>query len=482
MTAPPRRALVLGGGIAGLAACLRLIEGARERGFPIEVVLLEASPRVGGAIETARAGGCLLEKGPDCFLSAKPEGVELCRELGLESRLIGTRPGCRRSFILRGGRLHPVPAGFYLLAPSSFLPFVTSPIFSPLGKLRMGLDLLLPRRRGTGDESLASFVRRRFGEEALDRMAQPMVAGIYAADPEDLSLEATMPQFLEMERRHRSVILALRRRMAQARGAAAASGPRYALFLSLEGGMAALVEALRERVSRAGAALRCGSRASGLRREGGRWRVGLEGGGEIEADALCAALPAHAAAPLFGEASPRLRELLEGIPYGSVATLNLVFRREQVAHPLDGMGFVVPAAEGRPLMACSFSSSKFAGRAPAGKVLLRAFAGGARGGEALALGDRELVRRLVEELRPVLGLAGEPEEALLQRYGRAMPRYTVGHLGRVEEMERLAAELPGVALAGSAYRGVGIPDCAAGAQAAAARLLDRLRGAAPPAG
>ncbi|MBI2177425.1 MAG: protoporphyrinogen oxidase [Candidatus Tectomicrobia bacterium] len=471
---------MLGGGVAGLAACFRLLQGARERGLPLEVVLLEASLRVGGAIETARAGGCLLEKGPDCFLSVKPEGVALCRELGLEGQLIGTRPECRRSFILRGGRLHPVPAGFYLLAPSSLTPFVTSPVFSPLGKLRMALDLVLPRRRGAGDESLASFVRRRLGREALDRMAQPMVAGIYAADPEELSLEATMPQFLEMERRHRSVILALRRRVAQARGAAAASGPRYALFLSLAGGMETLVEALRERLL--GASLRCGARAVGLRREGGRWRVGLEGGGELEADALCAALPAHAGSKLFGEVSPRLSALLGGIPYGSVATLNLVFRRDRVAHPLDGTGFVVPAAEGRPLMACSFSSSKFAGRAPEGKVLLRAFAGGARGGEALALAEGELIRRLVEDLRPVLGLSGEPEEALLQRYGRAMPHYTVGHLGRVEEMERLAAELPGVALAGSAYRGVGIPDCAAGAAAAVARLLDQLAGLAPAAG
>lgn len=477
MTAQPRRAVVLGGGIAGLAACLRLLAGARERGVPLEVTLLEASPRVGGAIETARAGGCLLEKGPDCFLSVKPEGVALCRELGLEGRLTGTRPECRRSFILRGGKLHPVPTGFYLLAPSSFMPLVTSSIFSPLGKLRMGLDLVLPRRRGGGDESLASFVRRRLGREALDRMAQPMVAGIYAADPEDLSLEATMPQFLEMERRHRSVILALRRRMAQARGAAAASGPRYGLFLTLREGMGALIEALRERLSLGGASLRCGARASGLRREEGRWRVGLESGGEVEADALCVALPAHAAGGLLGGVSPRMGALLERIPYGSVATLNLVFGREQVAHPLDGMGFVVPAAEGKPLMACSFSSSKFEGRAPEGKVLLRAFAGGARGGEALALPDAELVRRLVEDLRPLLGLAGGPEEILFQRYGRAMPHYTVGHLERVAELERLAAELPGLALAGSAYRGVGIPDCAASAGEAAGRLLDYLGGA-----
>ena len=479
MTPVPRRAVVLGGGVTGLAACLRLSQGAWERGLPLEVTLLEASPRVGGAIETARAGGCLIEKGPDCFLSIKPEGLALCRELGLEGRLTGTRPECRRSFILRGGRLHPVPQGFYLLAPSSLWPLAATSIFSPLGKLRMGLDLVLPRRRGTGDESLASFVRRRLGREALERMAQPMVAGIYAADPEELSLEATMPQFIEMERRHRSVILALRRRMAEARGTAGASGPRYALFVALDEGMGLLVEALRERLAREGVSLRCGARVSGLRREGGRWRVGLEEGGEMEADAVCSALPAHAGSRLLAGLSPRLGALLGQIPYGSVATLNLVFRREQLAHPLDGMGFVVPASEGLSLMACSFSSSKFPGRTPEGKVLLRAFAGGARGGTALGLPDAELLRRLIGELRPVLGLSGEPEGVLLQRYARAMPHYTVGHLERVGEMERLAGELPGLALAGSAYRGVGIPDCAASAQAAAGRLLGFLASAPP---
>ncbi|MEK6710941.1 MAG: protoporphyrinogen oxidase [Nitrospinota bacterium] len=477
MTAAARRALVLGGGITGLVACLRLRQGARERGLPLEVTLLEASARLGGSIESARAGGCLLEKGPDCFLGIKPEGAALCRELGLGGQLMGTRPECRRSFVLRRGRLHPVPPGFYLLAPSSLMPFVRSPIFSPLGKLRMALDLVLPRRRGEGDESLASFVRRRLGEEALRRMAQPMVAGVYGADPEELSLEATMPQFLEMERESRSVILALRRRMAEARGAAAASGPRYGLFLSLADGMGSLIGALRERLP--GSALRCGARAAGLRREAGRWRVAVEGAGEIEADALCVALPAHAGSGLFAGASPRLSALLGEVPYGSVTTLNLVFPRERVAHPLDGMGFVAPAEEGRVAMACSFSSAKFEGRAPEGKVLLRAFVGGARGEEMLALPEGAFIGRVVEDLRPLLGLSGEPEAVLLQRYPRAMPHYTVGHLRRVEEMERLAAELPGVALAGSAYRGVGIPDCAGSAGAAAGRLLDRLAGAAP---
>jgi len=477
LSAGPKRAVVLGGGIAGLAACHRLIEGARERNLPLEVLLVEASPRFGGAIETERRAGCLLEKGPDCFLSTKPEGIALCRELGLESRLVGTRPENRRSFLLRRGRLIPVPQGFYLLAPFSLLPFLASPIFSPLGKLRMALDLVIPRRREGGDETLASFVRRRLGREALDRMAQPMVAGIYSADPEELSLEATMPQFLEMEREDRSIILALRRRMGAAREGGSASGPRYGLFLTLDAGMGALVDALLGRLP--AASLRPRARAVSLRREGGGWRVGVEGEGELEADAVCAALPAPPAARLLRGVSPRLGALLEEVPCGSVATLNLIFRREQVAHPLDGMGFVVPAAEGRSLVACSFSSSKFAGRAPAGKALLRAFVGGAHGEEVLGLPDGDLTGRVMADLRLILGIRGEPEEASLQRYPGAMPRYRLGHLGRVRSMEEEAGRLPGFALAGSTYRGVGIPDCVASAGAAARRLLEGLAAPVP---
>ncbi len=268
MTSAPGRVLVLGGGITGLVACHRLLEGARERNIPLEVCLLEASERFGGTIQTVQEADCLMEMGPDCFLTVKPEAVALCRELGLGNRLIGTKPDYRRSFILRKGRLLPVPQGFYLLAPSSFLPFLTTPIFSPLGKLRMGLDLILPRRKESGDETLASFVRRRLGREALERMAQPMIAGIYSADPEELSLEATMPQFIEMERDHRSVILGLRARMnqmARRQQSADASGPRYGLFMTLDTGLKTLVDALIERIP--SGVLRARMRAESLSRK-----------------------------------------------------------------------------------------------------------------------------------------------------------------------------------------------------------------------
>ncbi len=473
MTGRPRRALVLGGGITGLVACHRLIEDARERNIPLEVSLLEASGRLGGTIQTVREADCLMEMGPDCFLSVKPEGVALCRELGLESRLVGTNPDFRRSFILRKGRLLPVPQGFYLLAPSSFLPFLTTPIFSPLGKLRMGLDLILPRRKESGDETLASFVKRRLGREALERMAQPMIAGIYSADPEELSLEATMPQFIEMERDYRSVILGLRgrmRQMARREQSAGASGPRYGLFMTLDTGLENLIDALAGRIP--GASIQTGTRAVSMRREGDQWQVAVENRGPITADGVCIALPAGPAGGVVREVSPKLAEILGDTPYGSVATINFAFRRDQVAHPLDGMGFVVPAVEGKTLMACSFSSTKFAGRAPEEKVLLRAFVGGAH--LHFGLSDNDLIQKVLEEFSALLGVRGAPEAARLQRYQGAMVQYRLGHLDRVRRMEEEIARIPGLALAGGAYRGVGIPDCAASANEAAARLLDHL--------
>ncbi len=465
---PPKRVVVIGGGITGLAAAHRLREGARERALPLDVRLLESSDRFGGALRTSHAAGCLLEHGPDCFLSTKPAGVALCEELGLGESLIETGTEFRRSFILKGNALLPVPAGFYLFAPSSFASFITTPIFSPLGKLRMAMDLFIPRRTGGGgDETLASFVRRRLGTEALERMAQPMVAGIYSADPETLSLAATFPQFLAMEREERSIILALRKRMrAGGEGASSTSGPRYGLFVSLREGMESLVAALLERSPEG--ALRSGCRVSALQREKDRWKVRLEGGESVTADAVCLTAPAPPAAKLMGEVSPKMSDRLSEIAYGSMGTLNLVYQRERVKRPLDGMGFVVPATEGRALVACSFSSIKFEGRAPEEKVLLRAFFGG---GETFSLSKEETVRRLLDELRGILGVQGEPEAVLLSRYPHSMPQYKVGHPDRIGAIEAEAEKLPGFAIAGSAYRGVGIPDCIEGANKAAERIL-----------
>jgi oxygen-dependent protoporphyrinogen oxidase len=481
---PPRlparpRAVIVGGGIAGLACTHRVATLARERGFAIDLSLLESSGRTGGVISTEHHDGFLVEGGPDCFVSDKPWAIDLCHRLGLEDEIIGTNPALRRSFILSRGRLIPIPEGFQLLAPSRILPFLTSPVLSLPGRLRAALDLVLPRGPGREDESLASFVRRRFGEEALERLAQPLVAGIYNADPESLSLRATFPRFLEMERRERSVILALlkgRRRSAGERSGV--SGARYSLFVSLRRGLQTLVDRLAAAIPTGALRLRTRAvaveRAGQAERSGGepraRWQVRTEDGEAVAADAVALALPAGVSAPLLRGADGRLADLLAGIPYGPAAVVSLGYRREDIPHPLDGFGFVSPRSEKRSLLACTFSSVKFAGRAPAGTALLRCFLG-APGEETADI--EELERAARDDLRDILGIAAAPILARVSVHPRSMPRYEVGHLETAGAIEERLARLPGLALAGNGLHGVGIPDCVRSGERAADLLMGR---------
>ncbi|HLM25269.1 MAG TPA: protoporphyrinogen oxidase [Pyrinomonadaceae bacterium] len=455
------RIVIIGGGISGLAAAHRVLELNQAA----QVTILEASSRLGGTIQTESRDGFLIERGPDSFISEKPQAVALAKRLGLESRLIETNEKYRRSFIVRNGRLRPVPEGFQLLAPSRMWPFITSDVFSLTGKARMAADLFLPRKNTNGmtDESLASFVRRRLGVEALDRMAQPMVGGIYTADPETLSLRATLPRFLEMEREHRSLILAmLRAGRAQKRGT---SGARYSLFLSFDRGVQVLVDA----VTRINADFRMKTRAQKLAFDQG-WTITTDKDEVFKADAVCLAVPAYIAASLLtGELADKLRQ----IKYASTATINFGYRRAAIAHPLNGFGFVVPFIEKRSLIACTFSSVKFSRRAPAGHVLLRAFAGGALQPEIFALDEPELAARVAADLRELLGINEAPLFVEVAKWERSMPQYEVGHLDRVNEIEKLVSEVPGLTLAGNSYRGAGIPDCIRSGESAAESINHR---------
>lgn len=467
---------MVGGGIAGLAAAWRLA-GSRlpeARSDRPTVTLLDASPRAGGTIGTTGRDGFLLEHGPDAFLTAKPQALALCRELGLAGEVVGTREQFRRSYLLREGRLIPVPAGFYLMAPGRLLPFLASPILSWRGKLRVLSEPWIRPREAGGesipDESLGSFVTRRLGREALERIAAPMVAGIYGADPWDLSLESTLPQFLRMEREHGSIVRALRRGAAGSGGSAAdASGPRYGLFASLRSGMRGLSDALVAALP--AGTLRTGARATRLDppASGRGWRVHVQLGAEIEADAVCLAVPAWAAAGMLRAADPVLADLLDGIPYGSGATVNLAYARSDVEHPLDAMGFVAAASERLSCLGVTFSSSKFEGRAPDGSVLLRAFVGGPAADAALAGSDNAIVAAVASDLRRILG-AGEPRFAEVHRHLRALPRYRVGHAAVAARIEDRVRALGGLALAGNLLGGVGIPDCIASAERAVERL------------
>jgi oxygen-dependent protoporphyrinogen oxidase len=475
-----RRVCIVGGGVSGLAAAHRLAE-LQPAASPIEVVLLEASDRLGGTVRTHRREGFLIEGGPDSFISEKPEALALAKRLGLAGRITGTNGRHRRSFVVRGGRLRPTPEGFQLLAPSRMLPFLTTDIFTWRGKARMALDLVLPRRKGANgrdDESLAAFVRRRLGREALERMAQPMVGGIYTADPEALSLRATMPRFLEMERRDRSLILSMwkagRRAGAEARHGRGASGARYSLFLSFDEGVQVLTDALAARLPPA--CVRLNTKVASLRPEGGarRWTLATGGGETLEADAVCLALPAHAAARLLRDTDDALADELDAIPYASTATVNLAYRRADIPHPLDGFGFVVPFVERRATLACTFSSVKFPSRAPEGRALLRAFVGGALQPDTFGLDEDRMVEAVRRDLRDLLGVEAPPLFAHVEKWPRSMAQYHLGHPARVARIRDAAGRLPALALCGNAYEGAGLPDCVRGGEAAAEAILKAL--------
>jgi oxygen-dependent protoporphyrinogen oxidase len=473
VTASPSaaRVVVVGGGITGLAAAHRLLELRQEQGLPLDVLLLEAGDRLGGVIRTRRQSGFLLEEGPDSMITDKPWGRALAERIGLGQRLVGTQDEHRRSFVVRDGKLEPTPEGFYLLAPSMMLPLAMSRIFSPMGKARMAMDLFLPRRSGGGDESVGSFVTRRLGREALDRMAQPMVAGIYGADPGTLSLKATFPRFLQMEAEHGSVIRGMwssRRGRGsggqRAGGNGAASGARYGLFVSFDDGLQVLTEALAARLP-AGAS-RTGARVTAVHpiASGAHagWRVATPAF-EVECGALIIALHAPDAAPLVRPFDPQLAAQLASIGYNTAATVSMAFREEDVAHRMDGFGFVVPAIEGLSIMGCTFCHRKYPGRSPAHHALLRAF----WSDESTRLTDDDLVARTLLDFSRLLGIRSSPLLAHVSRWPLSMPQYTVGHLDQVGEIEARAGTHPGLALAGNAYRGIGIPDCVRSGESAA---------------
>jgi oxygen-dependent protoporphyrinogen oxidase len=466
--------IIVGGGIAGLAAAHRLIELSRERELPLRFTLLEASDRIGGVIGTERRGDFLLELGPESFISEKPWALALCRRIGLESELIGTRDEYRATFVVRNGKLEPLPEGFMLLAPTKFGPLLRSRIFSWPGKLRMALDLVLPRAGQKDDESLGSFVRRRLGREALERVAQPLIGGIYTADPEHLSLAATMPRFLQMEREHRSVIYAMwraaRNRPQEAKNA---SGARWSLFVTLRNGMQQFVDTLAPRLSLG--EVRRSAPVSTLRQANGRWTVVCEDGSTLQAEGVVLATPAFQTERIVRELNSQLANLLSTITYSSAATVSLAYRRDQAPHPLNGFGFVVPHLERRAIIAGSFSSVKYAGRAPAHQVLLRAFVGGSLQSELFNLDDHAMEQAVRRELELLLGIRAAPLFSRIARYPRSMPQYFVGHLKLVDQIEQHVSCYPGLALAGNAYRGVGIADCVRSGEAAAEAILKSIR-------
>jgi oxygen-dependent protoporphyrinogen oxidase len=477
---PTGHVVVLGGGITGLAAAHRLLQvRVHADAIPeLRVTLIEADDRLGGKILTERRDGFVIEGGPDSFLSTKPRGIGLCEELDtgqqprLQLQLAGVKPQRRRAFVLWRGRLHDLPEGLSGLVPTRLAPLARSSLLSPSGKARVALDYLLPARHEAGDESLGGFIRRRLGREAWERLVEPLMAGIYAADGDQLSLTATFPQLREAERRYGGLIKGV---LAARRLAPAPVSAPVSPFLTPAGGLGALVNALETRLRDCGVSLVLGNPATALTPSGSGYVVQLAAGGAVRADAVIVATPAYAAADLLAELDPGLATELAAIPHASTAIVTLAYHREEIRHALDGHGYVIPRAERSPILACTWSSRKWAGRAPEGWELIRVFIGRAGQEEVLAADDDTLVALAGQEVAARLCVSATAALARVHRWPRGMPQYLLGHPERVARIEAAAREHGGLYLAGNAFHGVGLPDCIVSGERAADAAAAHLR-------
>lgn len=468
------KVLVVGGGITGLAAARALAARSRERGQPLQAMLVEADDRLGGKIRTVRDGDCLIEAGPDAFISIKPAATRLCQTMGLGDRIVGTDPAHQKTFIVRDGRLLEIPGGMTTFVPTQWLPFIRTPLISWLGKLRMGLDLVVPARANGGDESMADFFTRRLGREAYEWLVEPLLAGIYAGDARALGLAGTFPRYLEMERQSGGLLRAtLAARRAPPPPPPKKNGTPQGLFLSLRGGLGELVDAVAAEVRTAGVAIRLGTAVGAIafQAEAPRVTATLSDGTAWCGDAALLCTPAWAAADLLEARHATLAAALRDIPYVSTATITLGFERRALGLALDGYGFVVPRAEGRPLLACTWTTSKWQGRAPDERALLRTYLGGAGQEDVLRNDDAALAEIALQELQRLMAFRAKPDQVWIHRWPRAMPQYRVGHLDAVSAFEKDAAAVPGLHLAGAAYHGLGVPDCIQDGESAAGRIV-----------
>jgi len=464
------RVAIIGGGISGLTTAFYL-EQERRRGTPLNFVVFESGPRFGGVIQTERFDGCIVEAGPDSFLTSKPWARELCDDLRLSSQLIGSRDAERKTYILVDGRLEPIPPGMSMMVPTKLAPVLSSRLFSGKTKWSMVREYLAPPQplATENDETVASFVSRHFSPEMVDRLADPLLAGVYGGDTSVLSVRATLPQMVDSECRHRSLVRAA---LAARKTIHSKAGPPP-LFTAMRDGMQRLVESIVRQLPRE--TLRNSRNVDALKGREGGWQITSADATE-DFDQVVLAVPAHACAALLSGVSgaERAIEILGEISYSSAVTVALGYKSAEVRLP-PGFGFLVPRSEAKRMMACTFVDKKFENRAPEDSALLRVFMGGARDAEILDLNDSEITDVVRRELREILNISAEPKFVRVSRWRKAMAQYEVGHLLRIARLEMHMQRFPGLHLAGNAYHGIGIPDCVRLGRAAAEAVIRRMR-------
>lgn len=464
----PQRIVVVGGGISGLAAGYYAQQLAEGLDLPISLRILESEPRFGGKIRTERRDGFVIEGGPDTFVTTKPWAMELCSELGIQDSLQGTDPRYRTTYILRDGRLHALPGGLTMMVPTELGSMATTGLLSWKCKLRMAAEYWIPPDRHPGDESMGAFVTRRLGREAYEQLIEPLLSGIYAGDGDALSLQATFPYLSDLEQKHGGLI---RGALAMRKARNGNRSGRPSVFMTPKSGLSEIVETLEVRLSECGVDLVRESGVVAISRTSGGPSLQLDNGTAIDADTVVLATPSYVAADILHELDPILANELASLEYATTATVTLAYRAARLPTELDGYGYVIPRREGRTALACTWTSSKFPHRAPDGYALLRVFIGRAGQEGEIQWNKRELLKLAQAELSSTLGINSPPEFGRVHIFDRAMPQYDLGHPARIARIEAYLTNWPWLALAGAAYRGIGIPDCINSGKRAAMRII-----------
>jgi protoporphyrinogen/coproporphyrinogen III oxidase len=463
-----KRIAIVGGGISGLAAAYTFDE-KRQSGTPVQYVLFESSPRLGGVLVTDHVDGCLVEGGPDSFLTEKPWAADLCRKIGLADQVIGSNDSKRKTYIVAKGKLLEMPDGLMFMVPTRIMPTVRSPLFSWTTKVRMAAEWFHPPRKVSEDETVAEMVKRHYGSEMVDLLADPLLSGIYGGDAAHLSVRAVLPRFAEMESKHGSLGRALV--AGRKKTDAAVKAPPRSLFSSLKDGMQQMVNALVTHLD--AKALKASAPVQSVIRQNNGWTV-CAGYQTDHFDAVIIATPAHAAAALLQTADENLSCELGEIQYTSSVTVTLGYDEKVYAALPPGFGFLVPRSAGHRMLAATFVHNKFPYRAPENRALIRCFLGGGRDEGILQMSEKEILQIVRDELRQIVGVNADPLFARVYKWKSAMAQYSVGHLERLQRIEALRRELPGLALAGNAYHGIGVPDCIRSGAEAAGKILAEM--------